>query len=205
MIITLLITVSTVLVSMACFNNREYFAKLSFNPYLITTRKQYGQFLTHTFVHADWVHLLVNMFVFFSFGRVVESTFLALEEYDVIFSGRVVFILLYFGGAIIASLSSFIKHRNDPYYVSVGASGAVSAVLFTSIFYSPLEKVYFYGIIPISGILFGVLYLIYSSYMGKRSKDNINHDAHFWGAVYGFIFPVILDPSSLKVFINQLF
>ena len=106
---------------------------------------------------------------------------------------------------ILATVTSIKNHKDDPWYNSVGASGAVSAVVFTSIFFQPLAKLYFYAVIPIPGIVFGVLYLAYSQYMSKRKNDNINHDAHFIGAVFGFLFPLILEPKLINVFLGQLF
>lgn len=201
--ITILIVVSTAIVSIICFQRMDIFSKLDFEPYLIYRKKEYFRFISHSLVHADWIHLIVNMLVFFSFGKYVEKIFDSLQQQDFIFSGKFFFIVLYFGGAIVASIPSFIKHRENPNYVSVGASGAVSAILFTSIFFSPLDKVYFYGILPIPGFIFGILYLIYSSYMARRGGDNVNHDAHFWGAVFGFIFPLFIDPGLITNFINQ--
>lgn len=202
---TIIITIVTVLVSIACFNKPDFFYRFGFSPYEVRSKNQYERFFTHLFVHADWIHLIINMLVFFSFGTHVEKIFRSLEIYGHIFSGTFFFALLYFGGGIIASISSFLKHGNDMHYISVGASGAVSAVLFTSIFFSPLDKILFYGVIPMPGILFGVLYLAYSSYMGKKSRDNINHDAHFWGAVFGFVLPIIMYPEQFRNFLNQLF
>jgi membrane associated rhomboid family serine protease len=201
--ITILIVISTAIVSVVSFQRMDLFSKLDFQPYLIAKKNEYFRFISHTFVHADWIHLIVNMLVFFSFGRYVELEFTRYEASGYIFSGRFFYLLLYFGGAIVASVPCYLKHRNDPNYISVGASGAVSAILFTSIFISPLEKVYFYGILPLPGILFGILYLIYSSYMGRKANDNINHDAHFWGAVFGLVFPVILKPGAIAEFINH--
>ncbi len=201
--ITLIIVITTAINSIVCFGNEKLFAKLDFEPFLIHKKNEYYRFLSHAFVHADWVHLIINMLVFYSFGRYVEQIFQALEQRGTIFSGDAIYLLLYFGGAIIASIPSYIKHKENADYVSVGASGAVSAVLFSSIFFSPMEKIYFYAIIPMPGIVFGVLYLIYSSYMSRKGNDNINHDAHLWGAVFGFIFPVILDPSLVSDFFNQ--
>jgi membrane associated rhomboid family serine protease len=201
--ITIIIVVVTAILSILCFSNENLFSRLDFEPYRINKKNEYLRFISHTFVHADWVHLIINMLVFYSFGRYVEQIFGALQERGTIFSGDLFYLLLYFGGAVIASVPSFIKHKEDPNYVSVGASGAVSAVLFSSIFFSPMEKIYFYAVIPMPGIVFGVLYLAYSSYMAKKGNDNVNHDAHFWGAVFGFLFPVILDPSLISNFINQ--
>jgi len=201
--ITILIVISTAVISIASFRRMDLFSKLDFQPYLINKKNEYFRFISHTFVHADWIHLIVNMLVFYSFGRYVEQIFSELQRSQLIFSGTFFYILLYFGGAIIASMPSFFKQKNNPDYISVGASGAVSAVLFSSIFFSPMAKIYFYGIIPMPGIVFGILYLIYSSYMGRRGRDNINHDAHFWGAVFGFVFPLLIEPSLIREFINQ--
>jgi len=104
---------------------------------------------------------------------------------------------------IISSTTTLIKYRSEPYYNAVGASGAVSAFVFASIFFSPWQTLLFY-FIPIPGIVFGVLYLIYSNYMSRKDRDHINHDAHFLGAVFGFLYPVLMDPSLFHLFLNQL-
>jgi membrane associated rhomboid family serine protease len=179
-------------------------SRYDFSPYRISERKEYFRFVSHAFLHADWVHLIINMIVLFSFGTYVEREFRFLENAGHIRSGMFSFLFLYFSSIIISSLTTYLKKRKDPYYIAVGASGAVSAVLFTSIFFSPLEKLLLYGIFPIPGILFGILYLGYSSYMGKRDKDHINHDAHLWGAIYGVLFPLFLEPSLIHRFISQL-
>ena len=200
--ITTIILILTAIISTLCFKNYNLSGNLDFNPNRILRKKEYYRFISHTFVHADWMHLIINMLVFLSFGKYVENSFRQLEIQNQLSSYEFSYLLLYFGGAIIASIRSYLKHKHNPWYKAVGASGAVSAVLFTSIFLSPLEKVYFYGILPIPGILFGILYLSYSSYMGKKANDNINHDAHFWGAIYGFVFPIFLDPQLLGRFID---
>jgi membrane associated rhomboid family serine protease len=119
--------------------------------------------------------------------------------------GSLYFVILYLGGILASNLWSLIKHQNNYYYNAVGASGAVSAVLFAFIFFDPWEKLYFFGILPIPGIVFGVGYLVYSYQMGKRKTDNVAHDAHFLGAVFGFILPVIFQPDLFGRFIDQLF
>lgn len=201
--LTILIVISTAIISILSFQKYDLFSRLAFEPYLIKEKKQYFRFISHTFVHADWIHLIVNMLVFFSFGNYVENELGSIQGDASMLSGTIVFLLLYFGGAIIASVPTYFKHKNNPDYISVGASGAVSAILFTSIFLNPLDKVYFYGVLPIPGIVFGILYLIYSSYMARKGNDNINHDAHFWGAVYGFLFPILIEPSLIKDFFNE--
>jgi len=111
------------------------------------------------------------------------------------------YLALYFGGMIIASVYDLIKRRDNPHYISIGASGAVSAVLFTSIFFNPWGKILFFAILPIPGIIFGFIYLAYCQYMAKQGGDNINHNAHFYGAVYGFVFPLLLEPSLIHTFL----
>ena len=202
--LTLIIVIITAIFSYFGFQRPELMSRYDFSPYRINQRKEYYRIFTHAFLHADWIHLLINMLVFFSFGRYVEEMFNHMAKIGDIRSGEFNFILLYISSIVISSISTLIKKRNDPYYIAVGASGAVSAILFTSIFFSPLEKVYLYGILPLPGIAFGVLYLAYSSYMGKKGKDNINHDAHFWGAFYGLIFPIIMEPSLLSNFLFQI-
>ena len=201
--ITILIVIVTAIVSIICFRRDDLFEKFDFAPYYVLKRKEWYRFISHGFVHADWIHLIVNMLVFFSFGLHVENIFKGLENRHVLFSAQIGYILLYFGGMIISSLSTFFKHRDNPYYASVGASGAVSAVLFTSIFFSPLEKILFFGVIPMPGFIFGILYLVYASYMGRTGRGNINHEAHFWGAVFGFVFPLLINPNLFSTFVNQ--
>ena len=202
--LTIIIVISTAAFSLFGFQRPELMSRYDFSPYRIVRRSEYYRFFTHAFLHVDWVHLLINMLVLFSFGSYVEQTFNQLARAGYISSGEFNFVLLYGSSIIISSLVTFLKKKNDPYYIAVGASGAVSAVLFTSIFFSPLENVYLYMVIPLPGFVFGILYLAYSSYMGKKGKDNINHDAHFWGAIYGLIYPLIMEPSLLKNFLSQI-
>ena len=105
---------------------------------------------------------------------------------------------------VAASVYDVWKYRNNQYYSSIGASGAVSSVLFTAIFLHPWDKIYFFAIVPIPGIVFDFIYVLYCQYMAKRDGDNINHNAHFYGAVFGLIFPVLLEPRLLQMFIQQL-
>lgn len=187
----------TVIISFLCFGNRGLFEKLALIPYVTVKNNQWYRLITHGFVHADTMHLLVNMFTFWSFGTYMEDLFAYIGF------GRASFLILYFGGMIIASLHDVIKQKNNPNYISIGASGAVSAVLFCSIFFEPWGKILLFAAIPIPGIVFGVLYLVYCQYMAKRGGDNINHNAHFYGAVFGFLFPLILRPSLLEMFLSN--
>ena len=202
---TIIIVAITVLISIICFSNRQLFDKLLFNPYRVYHKKEYYRFITHAFVHADWMHLIVNMFVLFSFGQGLEMYLQELKQEGILnFPLPVYFLVIYFSALVVSSLTTLKKYRDSEFYSSVGASGAVSTVLFACIFFNPWQKLLFWAIIPIPGILFGVLYLWYSHYMSKRSNDNINHDAHLFGALYGLTFPILLDPRLFYVFINQL-
>ena len=203
--ITLIIVIITVLTSVAAFRRRELFYRLDLSPARVVHKKEYYRIFTHAFLHADYFHLGINMLVLYSFGSYIEGVFSQLEAAGVIFSGPLSFILLYASSIALASVSTVTRYRNNEAYSAVGASGAVSAIVFTYIFFAPLEKIYFYMVLPIPGILFGILYLVYSSYMGRRKSDNINHSAHFWGAVVGFVFPILLEPSLFMVFLDKLF
>ena len=189
----------TSLVSFLAFSKREIMYKFQFNAYQIYRRKEIHRIITHAFLHADWTHLIINMIVLYSFGNNVLAYF----RYHFGGKATLYIILLYFGGIIFSTLFSLVKNRNNPHYNAVGASGAVSALVFTSIFFAPMHKVYLFGVVPIYGILFGVIYMVYSYIQSKRSRDNIAHDVHFWGGVYGFVFPILLKPELLNSFINQ--
>jgi membrane associated rhomboid family serine protease len=197
--VTVLIIAITVGLSIYAFERSDVMSKLIFNPYVINVRKQWHRFITHGFIHADYMHLAVNMFVLFFFGRVVESSFI--EMFGAI--GIVGYILLYVSAIGIASISSYMKYKNSPNYNSLGASGATSAVLYASILLNPWGELYLY-FIPLPGIVFGVLYLVYSSYMGKRGGDYINHDAHIYGAIFGFLYPILIKPQLAVRFVELL-
>lgn len=187
----------TVIVSFLCFGNQQLFGKLALIPYRVVRNNEWYRVVTHGFVHADMMHLLVNLFTFWSFGTYMEKAFQYMGF------GVAGFLGLYFGGMIVASVYDLVKKRNNPYYVSIGASGAVSAVLFTSILLDPWSKILLFAVLPVPGIIFGVLYLAYCQYMAKQAGDSINHNAHFYGAVYGLLYPILLEPSLLTAFLSH--
>lgn len=199
--ITWLIIGITAITSFVAFQSDNLMEKMQFNAAQIIHKKEYYRLISHAFIHVGWTHLLVNMLVLFFFGRAVEDYF------SYLFGNKATlyFIILYLGGILVSNLWGLIKNQNNYYYNAVGASGAVSAVLFSFIFLNPLEMLYLFAIIPIPGILFGIGYLFYSYQMGKRKSDNIAHDAHFLGAVFGFVYPLILKPGLFEHFIDQLF
>lgn len=198
---TIILIVITVAVSYAAFKSPKLMDQLQFNASKIYYKKEFHRLITHAFIHASWEHLFVNMIVLFSFGLAIETYFKL--NFGSLHS--IYYILLYFGGILVSNIYALFKHRKNYFYNSVGASGAVSAVLFAAIFFDPWNMIYFFGILPIPGIVFAVLYLVYSYQMGKKQNDNVAHDAHLLGALYGFIFPILLNPRLLEIFINKLF
>lgn len=191
----------TAIASYMAFNNPEIANKLQFNAAKIIHRKEYYRLVSHAFIHANWPHLIVNMMVLYFFGPNIE----AYLTYYFGNKATAYFLLLYFGGILASNGWSLIKHKNNYYYNAVGASGAVSAVLFACIFFRPWEPLYLFAVVPIPGILFAIGYLFYSYQMDKKQKDNVAHDAHFLGAIFGFAFPILLKPNLFDRFIDNLF
>jgi membrane associated rhomboid family serine protease len=201
MTVTVFIVIITALTSIVAFGNQDLFYKMKFNAYLIQHNRQWHRFFTYAFLHVDWMHLLVNMFVLWSFGSMVEQLF----QIYFLGMGTLYFLLLYVGGILFSTLPAYGKHKNNDFYNAVGASGAVSAVLFSSIIMYPQGEIIFIFLpVPIPAYIFGVLYLIYSAYMAKRGQDNIGHDAHFWGAVFGLVFTLGLNPNFALEFFDKI-
>lgn len=200
---TILIIIITSVVSVFALYDHSLFAKLQFNAYQVVHRKQYYRLITHGFVHANWWHLIVNMFVLYFFGRNTDMILSALADAGIIKHPVLLFIIFYLVAIVFSSSISLFRYKDNFLYNSVGASGATSAILMFSIFFSPWELVYIY-FIPVPGIIFAVLYIIYSQYMSKRGSDNIGHDAHLLGSVFGFVFPMFIDLGLIKYFIESL-
>lgn len=198
---TIIFIALTVGFSILAFNRSEIRYKYQFNAYQILKRKQYLRLILHGFLHANWTHLLVNMIILYSFGRNLEKHFAS--EFGSLSS--VYFSIFYITSILVAPVYSLIKNRDNYLYNAVGASGAVSAIVFAAIFFEPWSKVYFFGLLPVPGIVFAGLYLIYSWQMSKKKGDNIAHDTHFFGAIYGLLFPIILNPQLLSIFVDELF
>lgn len=159
--------------------------------------------LTSGLLHADYMHLAINMFVLYMFGNNLEHYF----KYSHGSSGTIYFILLYFIGIIIANISAVIKHRDHISYNALGASGATSALVFAFVVIDPWAKTIGFFIIPpglLPNIMFGGLYLLYCVYMAKRGQDNIGHEAHFYGALWGALFIFITEPDVMKMFFEKL-
>ena len=195
--VTIAIIAINALFSIAGFNNHQLFNRFALSPAEIRNRRQYERFVTSGFLHADYLHLLFNMFTLFFFGQLVEQMITAI-------SGEWLYAVFYLVALVVADIPSYIKHRNDYNYRSIGASGAVSAVIFASILLDPWAKIYIYVAIPIPAIVYAVLYIFYCIYAGRQRRDNINHDAHLWGGIFGFVCMGLLDPSLFQGFVQQL-
>jgi membrane associated rhomboid family serine protease len=199
--ITYLIIGFTVLISFMAFNNQELFVKMKHWPYQEARKGEYYRWITSGLLHADPMHLIFNMLTLFFFGTLVEDWFMQIFP-DM---GMTLYLVFYIVGIAAASLATYYKYKNTPSFASIGASGAVSAVLFAAILLNPTIGIMLFFIpIPIPGFIFGPLYLWYSSYASQKGGDNIDHVAHFYGAVFGFIFPLVLKPSLFADFIQQL-
>ena len=192
---TVTLIIITVAISLLALSNQTVMNRLIFWPPAMQ-RGQYDRFITYGFVHADATHLLFNMITLFFFGNIIES-FYRQFFYDM------GFVLFYLGGLIAAILPSYLKHRHDIHWASSGASGAVSAVLFAYILFQPWKLIFVF-FIPVPAIIFAILYVAYSIWSGKQGNTNINHSAHLWGAAYGVIITILLEPKVLPQFLNQL-
>ena len=193
-------------ISMYAWSNHKLMANWIFSPYLVQQKRQWYRFLTSGFLHADLTHLLFNLFAFYSFSPIV------LREYTSAYglgAGIGCFLLLYLGGIIVSDIPTYLRHRHDSKYRSLGASGGVSSVVFASVLLFPVAPagsgIYIFPLpVPIQPFVFGLLYLAYSYYMSRRQADNINHDAHFYGALYGVVLTLALMPSSALEFWQQV-
>lgn len=186
--VTIIILLITCVISFIAFSNERLTGDLIFYPPAITNQNQWYRFVTCGFIHADFMHLAFNMYTFYLLGGMVEQSFMEIFGQ----AGKVLYIILYFASLVVCLLPTYFKHRDDQYYRSLGASGAVSAVIFVGIFLNPTLGM---GIFPIPfhipAFIFGPLYLLMSAYLAKRGQGNINHSAHIWGALFGIVFLIV--------------
>ncbi len=201
MSITLIIILVTVIASLYAFSNEGVKQKWMLNPYAVKRHNEYFRFITSGLIHQDYMHLFFNMFPLYSFGNVVERH-LAYEFPGV---GKILFAALYILGVVVSDIPTYLKHQNQPYYNSLGASGGVSSIVFAAILLYPMmEMGLIFLPIGLPGFIFGGLYMFYSYYQARRGGDYINHDAHLYGALFGILFTVIAIPSSIPGFIEQI-
>ncbi|MEO6719848.1 MAG: rhomboid family intramembrane serine protease [Ferruginibacter sp.] len=200
--ITFGLIAANIIFSLIGFSNAAFVDKTIMWPYFIKKDKQYFRFITSAFIHADFLHLFFNMFSFYFFGRVIEDKF---SEFGL--GGNMAYLALYFLSAVIADIPSYIKHRDDYNYRALGASGAVSAVIFACILFNPWGTILIY-FIPMPFIVFAFVYLAYCIYMSKKNIGFVNHDAHLWGSLFGLVFTFALialkAPDLLPQIVNDL-
>ena len=200
--VTNIIVGITCLVSLFLMQNRQAQSRLIFHPVTVRQNHQWYRFLTSGLIHADMMHLAINMFVLWSFGTAVETYYYPnfLGDYSM-----AKYLVLYFGGIAVASYPSYLRHNRNPQYAALGASGGVSAVVFAVIIFDPWRNLYLWGIIAIPQILAGAAYLYYSWYKDKMATDNIGHMAHLTGAVWGFVFTASMNFDLLARFLEKTF
>jgi membrane associated rhomboid family serine protease len=196
MLFTLIIIAVTGIVSFMAFSNRGLIDDLILWPPAIERKKQYWRLISYGFIHADFGHLFFNMLTLYFFGAYMEPRINALL-------GSFGFVLFYVGALIVSILPTYLKNRHNSNYRSLGASGAVSAVLFAFILFAPWARIYVY-FLPVPAIIYAALYVMYSIYMDRSGRGNVNHSAHLWGAAYGVVFMAILDPAVFLNFLAQL-
>jgi len=189
-----IIFVFTIITSIYAFNDPNLLGKFMLHPYSVSRRYKVYTLITSGLIHADWMHLIFNMMTFFFFAFQLEAMI-----------GSWQFGVVYFMGLILSDIPSVIKHKNDMWYNSLGASGAISAVLFSYILFQPFSSMMIFPLpIPIWAIIFGPLYLVYCVYASRHSRDHINHDAHFFGALAGLIVTVLIVPGTIPHFLSQI-
>jgi membrane associated rhomboid family serine protease len=196
--ITTIIIVLTSIISFLAFNNTRLMDALIFWPPAVSMRHQYYRFVTCGLIHADVMHLAFNMITLYFFGKALENYYmgiLGLQHYY--------YTILYFSALIFANIPTYLKRRDDYGYRSLGASGAVCAVLFAFILLRPWDTIYLF-FIKMPAIIYALLFLGYSVYMSRKGGDNVNHDAHLWGAAFGIVFTIAVRPGVISQFINEL-
>jgi membrane associated rhomboid family serine protease len=190
----------TVVTSIYAFSNHEVYGKFMLHPYSVSRGQKLYTLITSGLIHKDWTHLLFNMLSFYFFAFPLERTLASISAW-----GHVHFGLIYVLSLVLSDVSSITKHKDHFWYNSLGASGAVCAVVFSYILFYPLTKMLILPIpIPIPAVLYGFLFLGYCWYAARHASDHINHDAHFYGALTGVLLTIILHPDIVLYFLGQL-
>ncbi len=191
------------IVSFMAWNRPALQDKLLMDPYRVQRNKEYSRFVTSGFVHGDMLHLFFNLFTMYFFGNVVEMRFIAIMGNNILL-GQGLFLAFFLLGVIISDMPTYAKYKDIPNYRSLGASGGVAALVFASILYAPLRDICLYGILCLPGFILGTVYLIYSYYSDKQGKGRINHSAHLYGALFGIVFAIFIEPNVVLHFVQQI-
>jgi membrane associated rhomboid family serine protease len=201
--LTLLVTIFTVGISILAINDptNAYKSKLSHYPYIESRQKEYYRWLTSGFIHNDYGHLAINMFMFYQCGVVVEQVYTAFFG-DL--TGRLLFLGLYLGAIIVGCLPSYFKNKDNQGYAALGASGGVAGIMFAYALFAPTVKIALFFVIPMYMIVWALLYLMYEHWASRRMQDNIGHDAHLYGAIFGFIATAVMIPRAFPHFISEI-
>lgn len=194
--------------SVYAFTDPKVMSKYLFSPYAIYHFKEHYRFLTHAFIHGDYIHLAFNLLALWGFGGELENFLLPLLYEDVKI-GKLMYLILFTGGIYAASLTEYVRNRNNKSYASLGASGAISSIIFARILIYPKGTIGLF-FIPLPGWFVGILLLGISYYLIRRKRnstytDTISHEAHFWGAIFGLLFVAVTKPSVISAFISQMF
>jgi membrane associated rhomboid family serine protease len=198
--LTLILIIITVGISWYAWQNPSLLDKWVMDPVRVSKYNEYYRFITSGFIHADVGHLIFNMFSLYFFGEAMEM-FLGQ-----IFGsgGSIYYLVLFIAGIVVSDIPTFLKHRKNSGYKSLGASGGVSALLFAFILLAPLQKVCLYFAICIPGFIFGLIYLAYSFYESRKMGGRVNHDAHIYGAIFGILFMAVVLPETVPNFFAQI-
>lgn len=199
---TTTILIITVILSLYAESDPMIKAKWMMNPFRIIHRGEYYRLITSGFIHSGYIHLAFNMFVLHSFGPLAEYiTQLAIGPTY----GTLAFVAIYLLAMVVADIPSLLKHQNNDWYNALGASGAISAIVFFCIMFNPTGMIGFIFIpIQFPGFVLGILYLFYSYYMARNSNDNIGHDAHLFGALFGIVASIVVFPNVVFSFFQRI-
>ncbi len=194
-LIAMIILITTVVISLyAIYRNQSFYERFLLNPWDVVNEGRWYLLITSGFLHADMAHLLFNMLTFYFFAFTLAS-----------YVGTINFLIIYIGSLFLSNITTVIKNKNNPYYRAVGASGAISGILFSFILFEPGSRIYLYFAIGIPAPIFAALYLAYCYYASKRSQDLINHEAHLWGSLSGLILTAILYPNLISYYLDKIF
>jgi membrane associated rhomboid family serine protease len=188
-LMTISLIISIALISIMAFSNRHLYEQCKHYPYIENREHSYYRWFTCGFLHADWFHLFLNLFVLWQFGFAIEGIYKVQFGFII---GGILFLVVYFLILVLSNVPTYFKHKYNPTYASIGASGAISGILFIYVLYYPTRLLYLFGMIPLPGFAMAILYLIYSRWASRNAQDHIDHDAHYYGAVIGLVIGIII-------------